>query len=333
MKKSLSTIMSFIWIIVFVLVLLIAISAGFYVSKLKNVTPTDGEDVIALVPEDGEEEADESGEGSEGDDEVIDIEVPESSGAASKKGGVQGTRQEKRQVGLMEAEMTVEDDLQVWKTETEIDIFEKYYKGTREAGTRNEITVENGGYDDMNLIAPGTENTYVFWVKNTGQVGIDYTVTFEEHQKPIHTIPLEVRVKCGDTYLLGEDNQWVSIHKLDDLTHEGHLSVKHYAQYTLEWRWPFEIDEAHDEHDTNLGNMAVTRNLEQEIIIRTYGEGYDRPIYEMFSVAGVKTGDMSNAFVYVVLMLAAIAACILLFVFKRKKEEGEPEVEDEKSNK
>lgn len=322
-KKQFS---KYIWMIVFVLVLLIAVSAGFFVSKLKNVTPTDGEDVIALVPEDGEEETGESNSPeTDSEENVTKIDVPKSSGAASKKGGQTATRQEKRQVGLQEAEMTVEDERQVWKTETEIDIFDKYYKGTKEAGTRNEITVENGGYDDMNLIAPGTENTYIFWVKNTGQVGIDYTVTFEEHQKPIHTIPLEVRVKCGDTYLLGKENQWVSIHELDDLTHEGHLSVKHYAQYSLEWRWPFEIDEAHDEFDTSLGDLAVTKNLEQEIIIRTYGEGYDRPIYEMFSVAGVKTGDAANTFVYIILMLAAIAVLVLLFVFKKKKDEDKEE--------
>ena len=81
---------------------------GFFVSKLKNVTPTDGEDVIALVPEDGEEETGESNSPeTDSEENVTKIDVPKSSGAASKKGGQTATRQEKRQVGLQEAEMTV----------------------------------------------------------------------------------------------------------------------------------------------------------------------------------------------------------------------------------
>ena len=175
--------------------------------------------------------------------------------------------------------------------------------------------------DDMDLIAPGTDNDYVFWVKNTGQVGIDYRVWFEEHNTWGYHLPLEVRVKCGDTYILGSKNKWEPIDKLDYLEHEGHLSVKHYAQYTLEWRWPFERGD--DEHDTYLGDTAVNKVLEQEIIIHTYGEGYDRPIYETFSVMGVKTGDAAPVFLWLLLLIIAVITIWYIQKKKRKEEEGE----------
>ena len=69
----------------------------------------------------------------------------------------------------MEAEMITEDEKQIWTTKTSVDIFDKYYYGTAQAGTEDEVTVENAqSVDRMNLIAPGTESSYEFWVKNTG---------------------------------------------------------------------------------------------------------------------------------------------------------------------
>ena len=153
-------------------------------------------------------------------------------------------------------------------------------------------------------------------MKNTGQVGLDYRVWFEEHNTDGYYFPLEVRVKYGDTYILGSEKTWEPIDKLDSLEHEGHLSVKHYAQYTLEWRWPFERGD--DVYDTYLGDTAVEKLLEQEIIIHTYGEGYDRPIYETFSVTGVKTGDAANILLWLILLI--IAAVAAWYIQKKKKQ-------------
>ncbi len=311
-----------IWLIALILLIAAIISAAFYVSNIKEMAPIDNEDVIALVPEDEEntEEADGAGNGDAEGEETTQIDVPKSSLKKGAKGA--GATTEKRQVGLLEAEMTVEDKIQVWKTKTRVDIFDKYYHGTVAAGTAGEVTVENaGGVDDMNLIAPGTKSKYEFWVKNTGQVGISYEVTFEEHQYGSADIPLEVRLRCGNTYLLGSEEEWVSIHKLNGLTNKGKLHVKNYAQYTLEWRWPFEED---DVRDTSLGNLAMNENLVQEIIIHTYGEGYDRPIYETFSVTGVKTGDSANILLWIVLLIIAI---VVVYYIQKKKNRDEKEGE------
>ena len=176
--------------------------------------------------------------------------------------------------------------------------------------------------DDRKLIAPGTESEYTFWVKNTGETDISYRVSFDENQYGSLNIPLEVRVKCGDDYFLGSSSEWASIHELDKAEHEGKLREKNYARYTLEWRWPFEID---DVYDTALGNQAVKELLEQEIIIYTYGEGEDIPIFDWITSTGVKTGDASNGLLWLLILLLALAAMGCIYKINRRRSQKEAE--------
>ena len=309
----------YIWGIVFTLFLAVVITASVYISNVKQMVPMENEDVIALVPmEDDaqtEEELDSEVPLEQNEKEIVKVGVPQS----TLKNGVKtsGTVTQQRQIGSKKAEMTTEDDVQVWGTETAVDIFKKYYTGTAEAGTEGEVTVENpGDVDDRKLLAPGTESEYTFWVKNTGETDISYRVYFDENQYGSMEIPLEVRVKCGDEYFLGNASEWASIHDLETVDHSGKLREKNYARYTLEWRWPFEID---DVYDTSLGNQAVHELLEQEIIIYTYGEGEDIPIFETIISTGVSTGDAANMALWAGIALFCGAALVVLFVVKRKK--------------
>ena len=309
----------YIWGIVFTLFLAVVITASVYISNVKQMVPMENEDVIALVPmEDDaqtEEELDSEVPLEQNEKEIVKVGVPQSTLKNGAKTG--GTVTQQRQIGSKKAEMTTEDDVQVWGTETAVDIFKKYYTGTAEAGTEGEVTVENpGDVDDRKLLAPGTESEYTFWVKNTGETDISYRVYFDENQYGSMEIPLEVRVKCGDEYFLGNASEWASIHDLETVDHSGKLREKNYARYTLEWRWPFEID---DVYDTSLGNQAVHELLEQEIIIYTYGEGEDIPIFETIISTGVSTGDAANMALWAGIALFCGAALVVLFVVKRKK--------------
>lgn len=320
----------YIWGIAFALFLAVAITASVYISNVKQMVPMENEDVIALVPMEDDaqtEELDSEVPSEQNDKEIVKVGVPQSTLKNGAKTG--GTVTQQRQIGSKKAEMTTEDDVQVWGTETAVDIFKKYYTGTAEAGTEGEVTVENTGkVDNRKLIAPGTESEYTFWVKNTGETDISYRVYFEENQYGSMEIPLEVRVKCGDEYFLGNNSEWASIHELETVDHSGKLREKNYARYTLEWRWPFEID---DVYDTALGNQAVKELLEQEIIIYTYGEGEDIPIFDTIVSTGgsildtiippvVKTGDAANALLWIGVELFCGAALVVLLVVRRKKE-------------
>ena len=308
----------YIWGIVFTLFLSVVITASVYISNMKQMMPTENDDVIALVSVEDDtqtEELDSDVPLGQNEKEITKVGVP---GSTLKNGAkTSGTTTVQRQIGSKKAEMATEDDTKVWGTETAVDIFKKYYTGTAEAGTEGEVTVENAGdVDNRKLIAPGTESEYTFWVKNTGETDISYRVYFDENQYGSMEIPLEVRVKCGDTYFLGNATEWASIHDLETVNHSGKLREKNYARYTLEWRWPFEID---DVYDTSLGNQAVHELLEQEIIIYTYGEGEDIPIFETIISTGIATGDAANMALWAGIALFCGAALVVLFVVKRKK--------------
>ena len=308
----------YIWGIVFTLFLAVVITASVYISNMKQMMPTENDDVIALVSVEDDtqtEELDSDVPLGQNEKEITKVGVP---GSTLKNGAkTSGTTTVQRQIGSKKAEMATEDDTKVWGTETAVDIFKKYYTGTAETGTEGEVTVENAGdVDNRKLIAPGTESEYTFWVKNTGETDISYRVYFDENQYGSMEIPLEVRVKCGDTYFLGSASEWASIHDLETVNHSGKLREKNYARYTLEWRWPFEID---DVYDTSLGNQAVHELLEQEIIIYTYGEGEDIPIFETIISTGIATGDAANMALWAGIALFCGAALVVLFVVKRKK--------------
>ena len=309
----------YIWGIAFGLLLAVAITASVYISNVKQMVPMENEDVIALVPMEDDAQTEEVLDGEvpleQNEKEIAKVGVPRSTLTNGAK--TAGTVTQQRQIGLKKAEMTTEDDVQVWGTETAVDIFQEYYTGTAEAGTEGEVTVENtGDVDNRKLIAPGTGSEYTFWVKNTGETDISYRVSFDENQYGSMEIPLEVRVKCGDDYFLGNATEWASIHDLETVNHSGKLREKNYARYTLEWRWPFEID---DVYDTSLGNQAVQELLEQEIIIYTYGEGEDIPIFDWITATGVKTGDASNGLLWLLILLLALAAMVCISKINRRR--------------
>ena len=68
-----------------------------------------------------------------------------------------------------EPEFTACDDKVVWENETDIEIFKSEY-----VNGHNEITVLSS--DGNGIIAPGTENSYTFNLKNNGNIAIDYTM-------------------------------------------------------------------------------------------------------------------------------------------------------------
>ena len=316
-----------LWLVVLLLFIAVAATAGIYVSNLEKNTPVENENVIPLTPESAEdteaEAEDENKESVVEADNNTDSESEQEK--TSEKKPVQKNNKtyhtvvktEKRQIGTKDAKMETEDGAQTWSSDTTIDIFDQYYRGM--AG---DVTVANDGSDSANLIAPGTESSYTFWVKNTGAVGVSYEVSFEELSTPGYDIPLEVRVKYGEQYILGNATVWEPVERLNTVLHEGRLHVKNYARYTLEWRWPFEGD---DVNDTYLGDTAVQKKLQQQILIHTYGEGYDRPIYDYVNIMGIQTGDAANVMLWIGIAGAAVVLWLICFMKRKKSEKSEAE--------
>ena len=156
---------------------------------------------------------------------------------------------------------SVSDDNTIWGTNTKVDIFRTSY----ENGQHN-ITVASGNGDK--IIAPGTENSYTFKLKNSISVPMDYTVTVNAWFTPDDvSIPVTCRLSRYDGHwVAGGDAAWLYVPAFDGAEDTAVLSPESYVTYTLDWQWPFE---GNDALDTALGQRANEEDLSLTIEIVT----------------------------------------------------------------
>ena len=220
----------------------------------------------------------------------------------------------------LDPEITVHDDVRTWETETKVDIFKIVYEN-------GEAVVTVDGMGDK-VIAPGTGNEYTFYLKNTGNVMLDYKLEIEAFFTPdTQPIPVEARLKGYDgTYLLGAEDSWADVLELNQVKDKASISVNRYAYYTLEWQWPYESGD--DAYDTLLGNLAVDEDLTLTIVIKTVATGEDMET-EFFKVPTVTTGD--NAMLSGWIALAAVSMLlIVLYIIIRKKRSTKSDESEQK---
>ena len=227
----------------------------------------------------------------------------------------------------------VEDDKQIWNTETSVDIFQKSY-----SGQDGNVTVKSG--DSAKVIAPGTDGSYTFTLKNTGKKGADYKVWIETSiSSGLRKASLQTRMTGKDGWLLGGSDSWIPLAELDGAAEESHLEAGKSAAYTISWQWPYEQDE--DSLDTSLGNLTDEQNLTCTVTIHTVATGdtghHHSGTSEEENDAGtiaknplllgsVQTGDENHLILW--LVIAAAAAGVVLFLVFRRKERKEEDIDD-----
>ena len=204
------------------------------------------------------------------------------------------------------------DDDTVWSGETEVEIFSIRYDN--ESG---ETTVHS--QDGVKVLAPGTGNVYSFYLENTGNVSLDYTLQmdawFSDTQYPI---PIYVSVTDHQgKFLVGSEAGMVDVLQLKSVDEAGTIAAGNVMPYTLTWEWPFELDDA---YDTMLGNLAVEQEISLTIVIKTTAS-YSADPNEPGGVPP-QTGDNTQVAMYAGLMLLSLAG-ILLLLLRRKEEANE----------
>ena len=210
----------------------------------------------------------------------------------------------------------VEDSNTVWSTETQVEIFKISY----ENGEAN-ITVMSS--DGDKIIAPGTENSYIFKLKNTGNVALDYTVDVDAYVTPGDiTLPVTARLNRYDgKWIVGGGKDYVDIPSLDTAYDSGVLGAGKYTYYTLDWQWPFE--NGNDEYDTLLGNLAAEGNdIMLTIVIKTTAEA-DYTETGSPGITPPQTGDISQETLWYIIGASSAVLFVISIVVqnseKRKK--------------
>lgn len=205
------------------------------------------------------------------------------------------------------------DENVVWSGETDIEIFSIRYEN--ESG---EVTVRS--QDGAKVLAPGVGGSYSFELANTGKVSLDYTMEMDAwYSDTQYPIPVVVRVTdSADQYLLGSAEEPVEVLRLKEVKDSGTIAAGYVRQYTLEWEWPFEDNDA---YDTMLGNAAMDEDITLTIQIRTTAEGSSDPNAPGGDVP--KTGDDTRVGVYALLMVISLAGILVILLLYRKEEANE----------
>lgn len=295
-----------LWFAALVLFICVAITTVAVMERINLFMPDDSGAIVlaadmTYVPEN--ETKEQEIEASEIVQYATDMEVDETTSSNSEN----NTKSSKDGIHGFE----VSDDQQVWETNTQIEIFRISYENGEQV-----VTVNSG--DGDKLIAPGTENSYIFKLKNTGNVALDYTVDVDAYITPEEIeIPVSARINRYDgEWIVGDNDTYVSMPEFNGTHDEEILGAGKYTYYTLDWQWPFES--GNDEYDTYLGNLAAEEDITLTIEIKTKAMCSADHDNES-GITAPKTGDINNVTVWSIL-LAGTFVIIICLLFKREEE-------------
>lgn len=207
----------------------------------------------------------------------------------------------------------VSDDKTVWGTETRVDIFKVAYEN-------GEGVVTAESFNGEKIVAPGTENSYTFKLKNNSGSYITYTLNVDAFITPgDEMIPIESRISRYDgKWIVGGEDSWVDVPTLDTAADEGALSPGRYTYYTLDWCWPFE---GNDELDTYLGNLAEKEDITITIVISTTAVSHIDGEPEMEEgLVPPDTGDNSILSLWISLAVGAAIFLIIIIIYRIRDE-------------
>ena len=171
--------------------------------------------------------------------------------------------------GTPPSDHAIEDEYgTIWGTSTQVDIFKVEY----ENGT-HEVTV--AGKNNEKVIAPGTENTYTFAVKNIAADKVDYKIIVEAFITGLDgtgkTIPVQARLLGQQGWMVGGDTEYRPVLELDGAEESAILFYKQHATYTLQWQWPFEQDlngDGNIDDGDELDTWLASQNQDFSLTIR-----------------------------------------------------------------
>ena len=136
--------------------------------------------------------------------------------------------------------MTVYDDETNWSNWTKLNIFKN-----------------TSYFVEDNKIAPASENSYQFVIRNNNDFNIKYDLKLSENNE--FNINMRYRLKQNGEYIIGNDNEYVTYDKLNQ--YNVNLVDNAYDVYTLDWKW------VESENDTQIGEQDIDVNYELNLQI------------------------------------------------------------------
>lgn len=127
--------------------------------------------------------------------------------------------------------------------------------------TQLHIFTSTAYYVVDNKIAPASENSYQFVIRNNNEFNIKYDLDLFEENK--YNINMKYRLKLNGIYVAGNDSKWLTYEELKQEDIE--LAANTYDVYTLDWKW------IESSNDTEVGtNINSNYKLELKITASEY---------------------------------------------------------------
>ena len=207
--------------------------------------------------------------------------------------------------------------------EISIDELDDFAIFSTEYKDANGKTIVKSLGDDA-VVAPNTGNNYVFSVKNSDDVPLDYTFDPKVLFTGVDSLPIEVKIKSfvpgEEGYIFGGsgDNGWENVEDLDDYEFYTYtIDSDEIHTYRLEWQWRF--DSGNDELDTALGN-----GIEGKAPTINIGMGFKANVSDSYTGnSGFAKYGIGSGFwwwIFFILLLIAIILFIISLIHKKSKE-------------
>ena len=306
MAKQKNSKTKWIWLSVLILLVCIAATTIAFLRILDGFL-LDDEGAISLIP----------GDTSQADDSTDETEGAQGSGNSP----TQTPNTEQKPADTTEPQpiqppkkpgFEASDDNAEWTTNTQVEIFRVSH-----ANGEAVVTVNSGNGDQV--IAPGTENSYTFKLKNTGNVALDYTVEISAYFTPTDIeIPITGRLNRYDgAWVVGSKDAYATVPVLDTAEDRATLGAGKYTYYTLDWIWPFES--SNDALDTMLGDLAVDEELTFTIAIKTTATESSDP-YDDSGITSPQTGDDTKLALLFSLAIGSFVMMLFLIIHQKREQ-------------
>lgn len=102
----------------------------------------------------------------------------------------------------------------------------------------------NEKFEGEKIIAPHSQGTYKFYIKNKSNRDINYNIKFSDEMKKF--VNMKYRLKIDNIYIRGNEEVYTTIENLD--VNNVTVPKDSINMFTLEWYW-----EDNDELDTKVG--------------------------------------------------------------------------------
>ncbi len=271
-----------IWVLVIILLVCVMFSVYLLINSISGFLHNDV-DAIPITPDISQDEGQGDGDGSSAGDH----ETTYTYGLEASHSGI------------------------VWTSDTKLEIFRVTYTDDQ----KNPVVVSQGS---DKVIAPGTDNSFMFKLKNTGNHALDYDLVVETAfsldgaSLPVNGNVLRHDGKC----VAGNAENTQPILDIHSKVDSGVLSGGRYTYYTLNWQWPFEGES--DEYDTLLGNLAAQgEELILYVNIKTVATASDDP-NASGGMLSPQTGDGFNMVLWAVVAALSLSLMIYLMFFAGK---------------